>query len=191
MTERAAPRAVRRWCERRGVLIHRLRVLVGVVPHDGQLPPRVSLHPIAAAAAAAAVAAAAAAAAAATPNPKRLARFASTLLALSPLFSRSSGPSAPPSLHRSVLLQPRVCYPPRHPSSRACRPCRLRRYIRTGLTRNPRGFPPTVRPAATWRDPLSRPLASRSILTPTRTRRTAATPPVTGGECTTRYDAGS
>lgn len=46
MTERAAPRAVR-WCEphtarrtpRRGVLIHWLRVLVGVVPHDRQLPP--------------------------------------------------------------------------------------------------------------------------------------------------------
>lgn len=85
--------------------------------------------------------------AAATPNPKRLARFASTLLTLSPLFSRSSGPSAPPS-PRSVLLQPLpgAPTPSQHPSPRACRPCRSRRYIRTGLTRNPRDSPPTDRP---------------------------------------------
>lgn len=77
-------------------MIDRLRVLVDVVP----LAP---LRPTATATAAAATAVATTAAA--TPNPKRLARFTSTLLALSPLFSRLSGLSAPPSPF-SILLQP-------------------------------------------------------------------------------------
>lgn len=179
---------------RRGVLIHRLRVLVGVVPHDRQLPasPRAaSSHRCAAA----------------TPNPKRLARFASTLLTLSPLFSRSSGPSASPS-PRSVLLQPLpgAPAPPRHPSPRACRPCRSRRYIRTGLTRNPRDSPPTVRPAATQRTahpPLSRPLAvppppyrapAHTAATPSvlavNVRRVTTLDPEGKGVATARYISG-
>lgn len=127
------------------------------------------------------------AAAAATPNPKRLARFARfdppdsfssllslvrtfrfTLAALRPALTprRPTPPYAPPYVARMSTMPLAAIYPNR------------------ANAQTPWLSPPTVRPAATRRTPLSRPLAL-SLLPRAYGRNAAGA----GGECTTRYDA--